>query len=193
MIQEVWGMNKSLTITAEIFANAGNLVVLTTDLYKGKCATNREESKALKEKLVYDEGLAIVEAAGKYLKSKGCKKVGLVGFCMGGGITIATCCTSKVFDAAVAFYGIPDLNKYDVSKISCPLRCEFAETDQSPVAGPEGRKKLEEALQKANSSATVKVWPGVGHAFMNQDSPKYSAETAKEALAEVIAWYQSKF
>ena len=193
MIQEVWGMNKSLTITANTFANAGEFAVLVVDLYKGKVATNREEAQKLKAEMNYTESLAIVASAVKWLKSNGCSKVGVVGFCMGGGITIATATQYDVMDAALAFYGVPDLTKYDLSKIKCPLKANFAEKDQSPIAGEEGRKKLEEALMKASIPYEIKVWPGVGHAFMNQDSPHYNEETAKEALADAVSWFKYKF
>jgi dienelactone hydrolase len=43
-------------------------------------------------------------------------------------------------------------------------------------------------MKKAGVNVELKVWDNAGHAFMNQDSPKYVPEVAKEALAEVINW-----
>ena len=65
--------------------------------------------------------VADVSAAAAFLRSKGCKKVGLTGFCMGGALTIAVLTLDPLFDAGAPFYGIPPLEKYDLSKIKIPI------------------------------------------------------------------------
>lgn len=66
-----------------------------------------------------------IAGAQQFLIEKGVKKVGILGFCMGGALTIASVATIPGFDAAAPFYGIPDLSKFDVSKITCKFEAHF--------------------------------------------------------------------
>jgi carboxymethylenebutenolidase len=52
-------------------------------------------------------------------------------------------------------------------------------------------RKLERMLVLSNKNSNPRVWPGVGHAFMNQDRPEvYNAEIATQALDEVTKWFK---
>jgi carboxymethylenebutenolidase len=79
--------------------------------------------------LDWDGAVKDIKGACDYLKSLGCTKVGILGFCMGGALTIASICKYESFSAAAPFYGIPDLKYNDVSKIKCPVFAYFAEKD----------------------------------------------------------------
>jgi len=193
MIQEWWGMNKSITLTAETFAKAGNFVVLTPDLYRGKVAQDREEAGHYMGGLDWPGAIANISAAVQYLKSKGCKKVGVCGFCMGGALTIATAANCEDIDAAVPFYGVPDLSKVPVEKIKCPVFAHFAEKDQAKgFSDCTARDNLEAAFKKGGVKYEIKTWPGVDHAFMNADGPNYNPEVAKQALAESCEWFNKQ-
>ena len=65
----------------------------------------------------------------RHLKAQGCQKVGVVGFCMGGALTMAAAALIPEVDAAAPFYGIPSAQLCDVTKIKIPMQCHFAEKD----------------------------------------------------------------
>jgi carboxymethylenebutenolidase len=66
-----------------------------------------------------------IAAAKKFLEGKRCKKIGILGFCMGGALTIAAAAMIPGFDAAAPFYGIPDLNTYHLENIKCKFQGHF--------------------------------------------------------------------
>jgi len=61
--------------------------------------------------------IADVIGAAKHLKSLGCKKVGITGFCMGGALAIATLANTDQIDAGCPFYGIPDLTHINLGNV----------------------------------------------------------------------------
>jgi len=193
MIQEWWGMNKSITNTADTWAAAGGSVVLTPDLYKGKVAKDREEAGHYMGGLDWAGAVANISAAVSYLKSKGCKKVGVTGFCMGGALALVSLANSDQIDATIAFYGVPDLSKIDLSKVKTPLRAVFGDLDQAKgFSDITARQNLDEALKKAGvSTYEIKVYEGGDHAFMNPDSVNYNADVAKQCFADSIAWFKT--
>lgn len=192
MIQEWWGMNKSITITANSFAKSGGFVVLTPDLYRGKVAQNREEAGHCLKGLDWPGAIGNIDGAVQYLKSKGCKKVGIVGFCMGGALVIAAAANCHDIDAAVSFYGVPDLSSVPVEKIQCPIIAHFAEKDQAKgFSDSTARDNLDAALKKGGVKYEIKTWEGVDHAFMNQDGPNYNAETCKQAHDQTVDWFKA--
>jgi len=196
MIQEIWGLNTSITGAADRWAAAGNFVVLVPDLYKGKVAKSREDTKHFKQTYSWDKAIPDINGAIIYLKSKGCKKVGVVGFCMGGALTIASAANlPDQVDAAVAFYGVPDLSKNDVSKIKCPIKAIFGEKDEiKGFSDVTARENLEEALKKGGvKEYEIKVYENATHAFMNPDrATVYNPEAAKAALEDAVAFFKAK-
>jgi len=194
MIQEAWGMNISITQTADRWAQAGTFSVLVPDLYRGRVAKNMEDVMHLFKGFEWSKAIPYIQGAIDYLKSTGCKKIGLVGFCMGGALAIATA-TSTNIDAAIAFYGIPDLSKFDVSNIKCPIKALFGDRDQAKgFSDEEARKKLEEAFVKGGvQNYEIKIYKDADHAFMNPDRAKsYNPEAAEQAFQESVAFFQEK-
>lgn len=155
LIQEWWGLNESLCITADRFASEGYQVIVP-DIYRGKCAKDREEAGHLMGGLDWKGAIADIAGAKKFLEGKHCKKVGILGFCMGGALTIAAVASIPGFDAAAPFYGIPDLSHYNTENITCKFQGHFGETDQMKgFSDPESGKTLEAKLKKFNPHAEV--------------------------------------
>lgn len=190
LIQEWWGLNKSITITADNFAKKGFRVVIP-DIYRGKVGKNHEEAGHLYKGLDFDGAAKDVAAAGQYLKSIGCKKVGVTGFCMGGALAIASLTIPNVFDAGVPFYGIPDLSKYKLENIKVPVLGHFGELDKAVgFCDVAAAKNLEEKAKAAGVNFTLHIWEGADHAFMNQDSKNYNPTVAKDALEETVEFFK---
>jgi carboxymethylenebutenolidase len=83
-IQEWWGVNEQIKQGAALFSEKSGFVTLIPDLYRGKVAEDSEEAGHLMNNLDWQGAVQDISGAVKYLKEKeGCKKVGVVGFCMG--------------------------------------------------------------------------------------------------------------
>jgi carboxymethylenebutenolidase len=186
LIQEWWGLNKAITTTAETISKEG-FRVLIPDLYRGKVAKNHEEAGHLKGGLDWIGALKDINASGEYLKSLGCEKVALMGFCVGGALTLATLTQESVFFKGVPFYGSPDLEKFDITKIKVPILAHFAELDNMKgFSDPETAQKIKDLAISGGINFTLHVWTGADHAFMNQDSYRYNKEIAVKALRETV-------
>lgn len=126
-------------------------------------------------------------AAADYLKKlpQGTSKVGVVGFCYGGGI--ANFLASRVPDlaAAVPFYGSPPAVE-DAGKIKAPLLLQFAETDERiNAAWPAS----EAALKSAGVKYQAYIYPGTQHGFNNDTTPRYNKDAAALAWKRTIEFF----
>ncbi|KAL4433366.1 hypothetical protein ABPG74_017470 [Tetrahymena malaccensis] len=194
LIQEWWGLNKSLTITADKVAAQG-FNVLVPDVYRGAAAKNREQAGHYYKDLDWKGAIADMKGAALYLKNQlGCSKVGILGFCLGGALTFAALSTTDgIFSAGAPFYGIPDQTKFPVKNIKVPIQGHFGELDQvKGMSDPETAKNLEKEAKKAGVDFNVIIWEGAGHAFMNQNSSHYNSEVAQKALLEVTNFFKNK-
>ena len=193
LIQEWWGLNQSICKTAEIFAEQG-FAVLAVDIYRGKTADSSESAGHLFNGLDFAGAIQDIRAAANSLKAKGYEKVGVTGFCMGGALTIAAIASGEEFAAAVPFYGVPDLSKFNLANIKIPVLAHFGEKDEvKGFSDKETAYKLEAAAKEAGINFTLHLWDA-GHAFMNQASPKnYMPEIAKQALEESTQFFRKAF
>jgi carboxymethylenebutenolidase len=190
VIHENRGLNPYIEDVARRLAVAG-FVALAPDALTplGGYPGNDDEGRAMQQKL--DQGKIVEDfiAGAKFLQqhplSNG--KVGVVGFCFGGGLanTLAVR-IPEVIAAAVPFYGRqPDVE--DVPKIKASLLLHYAELDQRINAG---WPAYEEALKKAGVKYTAYVYAGVNHAFHNDTTPRYDEAAAKLAWQRTIDFFQ---
>lgn len=127
-----------------------------------------------------------VEAA-MFLKTleKGNGKVGVVGFCYGGGIANALATRLPELSAAVPFYGRQgDLTK--VPAIQAPLLIHYASNDERVNAGA---KAYDEALQVAGKNAKSYIYPDTEHGFHNDTTPRFDKAAAELAWQRTIAFF----
>jgi carboxymethylenebutenolidase len=188
LIQEWWGLNKSIAKTADRVAKEGFRVIVP-DLYRGKVSKDIDEAGHNFKNLNWDNALKDIEAAAEYLKSIGCKKVGITGFCLGGALTIAALSVyPDTFSAGVPFYGVPDLSKFELKNIKAPVLAQFGDKDDAKgFSDPESAYNLEKKAKEAGVNFTLHMWEGGHHAFMNQDRGElYNAELAAKALDETV-------
>ncbi len=97
-----------------------------------------------------------IAGAQKFLLGKGCKKVGILGFCMGGALTIVAASHIAGFDAVAPFYGIPDPKHYNIEKLTGKFQGHFGELDAlKGFSDPETAKAFEAKLKAFNHNAEV--------------------------------------
>lgn len=190
-IQEWWGMNKSICITADNIAKQG-LRVIVPDIYRGKVADSREEAGHLMGGLNWAGAINDIAVLVEYLRNLGCTKVAVIGFCMGGALVISSLCNGVKADGGVQFYGIPDLTTNDINNITCPVLGIFGEKDDHfGFSDVDSAKKLESTMKDAGKNYSLSIYEGAQHAFMNQDSPRHDPESYKLALAQTVEFIKS--
>jgi carboxymethylenebutenolidase len=185
VIQEWWGLNDQIKGVADRFAAIGYRA-LVPDLYKGKVTLDVAEAKHLMTSLNFgDAASQDVGGATQYLKQSSAK-VGVVGFCMGGALTVLASMYVKEADACSSWYGFPPEQAGDVKTIVKPLQLHFAENDQS--FAPEAARALEAKLKEGNVPFES-YWYNAGHAFFNEQGQNYDAACAKVAWDRTVNFF----
>ena len=186
VIQEWWGVNDQIRGVADRLAHAGFLA-LVPDLYRGKSTVEKEEAHHLMTGLDFGTAAAQdVRGAVQFLKTRAAK-VGCVGFCMGGALTLLAAANVPELDAAVTWYGCPPLEYIDPGKIKIPLQGHWATQDEFfPIAQVEGlTAKLKEAGVTFDFHRYL-----AHHAFGNEQAvgPGRIAETHYDPVWAQQAW-----
>lgn len=115
------------------------------------------------------------------------QRIGMTGYCFGGGVTWQTATEEPRLQAAVPFYGqAPDLDK--VPDIQAAVLGVYAELDSRINAGIDA---LEQALAEAGVTYQINVYPGVNHAFHNDTGSRYVEAQATQAWLDTLAWFET--
>lgn len=188
IIQEWWGLVPHIREVAERFAREG-FIVLLPDLYHGKETEEPDEARKLAMALDRDDAVAEIVDAIHYLQSLdqvSSQKIGVVGWCMGGGLALSTAAESADVGAVVAFYGRP-LDEEDAARIEAPVLGLYAEKDQGiPV---DSVRQFEDVLEEHDIPHEIHVYPGAEHAFFNDTREAYNADYAMDAWERTLAWF----
>jgi carboxymethylenebutenolidase len=166
VIQEWWGLVDHIREVCDRFAGAG-FSALAPDLYRGETTTEPDEAGKLMMALNVAAAAKDMDAAIDFLLGRDevtSSKVGVTGFCMGGGLALVVGCNSAAKVGAVApFYGLIPWEgaQPDLSLLEAPVRGQFAELDE--FFGPDAAR--------------------AEHAFFNDTRPE-----VHDAAASQRAW-----
>ena len=188
VIQEWWGLNPQIKGVADRFAKAGYRA-LAPDLYKGRVTAKPDEANHLMTGLDFPGATnQDIRGAVQYLKAAS-SKAAVLGFCMGGALTIMSAVHVAEADAGVCFYGIPPASAADPAKIRVPLQVHFAAQDD--WCTPAAVNALEEKLRAAKAKFELYRYPGA-HGFFNEQRPEvYDPKAAKEAWERTLAFLKT--
>lgn len=190
VIQEVFGLNKHIEDVARRVALEGYLVVAPDALSPlGGWPGNDDEARAMMQKLDYPKTVKDFTAAVKYLQTnpQSTGKVGVTGFCWGGGMSNQVAVNSDV-DAAAPFYGMQPKPE-EVPRIKASMLIHYAGEDERINAG---MAAYEEALKNAGVKYTQYIYPGTKHGFFNDTRPIYDEEAARLAWSRTIKFFGEK-
>jgi carboxymethylenebutenolidase len=188
VVQEWHGINDEMRAKVDRFAREGFLA-LAPDLYHGKVTADDTEAGKLMAALDFGRAVGEIGAAAQWLRDqpRSNGKVAVVGFCLGGALTFAAAANVPGLACTVPFYGIPDLSKLDLNKVSAPILAHFGEHDD--WASPQKARLLAADLKAKGKSIELHVYEGAGHAFMrDSDKTKYHEASAKKAWPRTIAF-----
>ncbi len=186
VIQEWWGLSEHICAVADRFAAAG-YNALAPDLYAGRIAKDADEASHLMTGLDFPGAThQDIRGAVEHLHTLG-GKVGVVGFCMGGALTIATAVHVPGVYAAVCFYGIPPAGFASPADINIPFQGHFANIDD--WCTPAAVDALELAMKGKNPAPEIYRYEAQ-HAFFNNGRPDvYDATAAQLAWARTSAFF----
>lgn len=177
VIQEWWGLNEQMRSVADRFAAAG-YNALAPDLYQGRVAQDADEASHMMNGLDFPGAtFQDIRGAVGYLRSAGNGKAGVMGFCMGGALTVASAVHLPEVDSAVCYYGVPPKEFADPANIRIPFMGHFATRDT--WCTPEVAAGLESALQAAGQQPEIHHYVA-DHAFFNKLRPEVYDPAAAE-------------
>jgi len=190
VIQEWWGLNDNVRAMARRFAGEG-YVALAVDLYEGKIAEDSDTAYAtMKAAMERPERLvANLRQAHAYLReTAGAPKIGVVGWCFGGGWSLQTALElGDGIDAAVVYYGQTTDDPERLAKLSAPLLGLFGGRDRGiPV---DGVRAMERALTELGKPATIVVYDDADHAFANPSGQRYDEAAATDAWRRTLEFF----
>jgi len=190
VVHENRGLNPHIEDVARRAALAGFISIAPDALTAlGGYPGDDEKGREMQSKRNKDEMLEDFIAAYEYLKKhKDCNgKVGVVGFCFGGGIVNMMAVRIPDLSAAVPFYGGQPTSD-DVPSIKAPLLLHYAALD---TRVNEGWPAYEAALKANNKVYTVYIYPGVNHGFHNDTTPRYDKAAAQLAWQRTIEFFNT--
>jgi carboxymethylenebutenolidase len=190
VIQEWWGLNDNIRAMARELAGAG-YTALAVDLYEGKTATDSAGAQALMEAALGtpERLLDNLRQAHQYLtQTLGATRVGVVGWCFGGGWSLQTALAlGDGIDAAVVYYGRVETDPEKIGALAAPVLGHFGTLDQGTTL--ESARAFETAARAAGKDVTIHAYEGADHAFANPSGTRYQPEPARLAWERTLEFF----
>jgi carboxymethylenebutenolidase len=187
VIQEWWGLVDHIKDVCDRLAGQG-FVALAPDLYHGTKTKLPDEAGKLMMALRIDEAEKDLAGAIKFLRnheSVKSDKVGTIGFCMGGVLSLYAATRNEDVGACIVFYGIHPNVKPDLPNLQAPVLGLYAERDKS--VPPDVARGLEQKLKELGKSVEIVIYDDADHAFFNDTRPEvYKPEAAADAWKRSI-------
>ena len=189
VLQEWWGLVDHIKAVADRFAAEG-FVALAPDLYHGESATSPDDAGKLMMALDIGRVEKDLRGAIDYLLTRDevtSARVGTVGFCMGGQLSLYAACENASVGACIVFYGIHPNVTPNLSTLEAPVLGFFAEKDDH--VPPASARQLETDLTAAGKTTDFTIFEGAEHAFFNDSRPEvYHAAYAATCWSRTLAF-----
>ena len=189
VVHENRGLNPYIEDVARRVAKAGYIALAPDGLTsKGGYPGNDEKGRELQQQVDPEKLMNDFFAAIEFLmvNESTTGKVGMTGFCYGGGVSNAAAVAYPELACAVPFYG-RQAKAEDVPRIKAPILLHYAELD---TRINEGWPVYEAALKANSKTYEAHIYPGVNHGFHNDSTPRYDEAAAKLAWERTLAWFE---
>lgn len=194
VIHEIFGLNDQIRHTADRFA-ADGYTALVVDMFsrgnKAICIM-----RVMMQSILRDgrgSGFDDLQTARAYLqglKDVDANRVGVIGFCFGGGYAMLMACRDEETRAASVFYGRAP---HDLDELAnaCPIVGSYGERDfPGAGSGPETALKIAQKLKRLDKPFSIKVYPGAMHGFFNEErSQTYDPIAAEDAWQRTLSFF----
>ncbi|KAF3888275.1 MULTISPECIES: dienelactone hydrolase family protein [Nostocales] len=208
LLMEAFGLTSHIRDVAIRIAREG-YVVLVPDLYYRELPNNKfgydevESAMAMMYRLDLKSVEADIRAALAFLKSQKdvyrdkpgeaalpCERIGVTGFCLGGGLSFLTACKfSAEIAAAAPFYGMVLDEWIDAVKdITVPVHLFFGGVD--PFIPCDRIRQIESRFQELGKDYTLKVYPNAGHGFFCHERSDYNRLAAEDAWQQLTQFFK---
>ncbi|MFN3824585.1 MAG: YghX family hydrolase [Pseudorhodobacter sp.] len=189
VVHENRGLNPYIEDVARRVAKAGFIALAPDGLTAmGGYPGNDDDGRALQAQVdpgkLMNDFFAAVEFLMAHADVTG--KVGITGFCYGGGVANAAAVAYPELGAAVPFYG-RQADAADVPRIEAPILLHFAELD---TRINEGWPAYQAALDAAGKTYEAHFYEGANHGFHNDSTPRYDETAAELAWTRTIDWFR---
>ncbi len=186
VLQEWWGLDEHIKDIARRFAREG-FVALAPDLFHGKVTGDADEARKLSGGMDRTRAVRDVQAAVDWVRDQEYSdgKVGTIGYCMGGGMSLLTACNHDVNAAIVYYGGIPNPIEL-LDNLTAPVLAIYGDDEVERV------EQIEKGLKDRGKSVESHVYEGARHAFFNDTwEERYHAEAAADAWTKTLAFLRS--
>jgi carboxymethylenebutenolidase len=193
VIHEWWGLTPWVKDEAAKLADQG-YVALAIDLYRGRSATSPEEAHELMRGVPEDRANRDLKAAFNYLASRkdvDAKRIGAIGWCMGGGYALDVAVGEPRLAACVINYGHLATERSTLEKIQAPILGIFGGQDRG--IPPDSVRAFEQQMKALGKSIETKIYADAGHAFENPSNKGgYREADAKDASERTVSFLAAK-
>ncbi len=192
VIQEWWGLNPNICDIANRIAAEG-YVALAPDLFHGAVTAEPDEAQKLMMSLQEPNALVDMSGAVAALQARDdvrADRIGVTGFCLGGGMALLLAMNNPAVTAAAPFYGAPAAGMGDAANIRAALIGFYAGHDDwinaEAVAG------IQSALDQAGVRNQIHVYPDSQHGFFNDTSDAHDPQAAADAWRKLTAFFAAE-
>jgi carboxymethylenebutenolidase len=192
IIHEAYGLNDNIKEIARRFATEG-YAALAVDLFAGRnpvvCMARFMGGMLLNS--LNHQGIRDLKAALDYFSAQPFldpKRVGAIGFCMGGGFAIAWACTDSRLKVIAPFYA-SNPRPLEAARRLCPVVGSYPDPDFTTAQG----QKLDTFLDTSDVPHDIKIYPGAKHSFFNDQNPsRFNPQAAADAWDRTLAYFNKQ-
>ncbi len=187
VIHEWWGLNDWVKEQASKLADQG-YESLAVDLYRGKVATTPETAHEIMRGMPEDRAVRDLRAAFDFLQAQANvrkDRIGAIGWCMGGGYSLAVALEEPTLAADVINYGRLATDPASLKNIHAPILGLFGAKDQG--ISPDDVHKFEGAMKQLGKKVDIKIYDDAGHGFENPNNKDgYRADDTADAWKRTV-------
>ncbi len=191
LIHEWWGLNDWVEGKGSELVDQG-YGVLAVDLYRGHVTSDAEEAHELMRGLPDDRALRDLSAAMTYLKQQSAVKadrIGVLGWCMGGGFALKLAIERADLAACVVYYGSLPTDEASLGKIQTPVAGFFGVEDRGITV--ESIELFKKSMTHLGKKVSIRIYEKAGHAFMNDTRPSYNKPASVDSWKRALTFLEN--